>query len=522
MPRIALLFGTFLFFAIPLHVKADPLPPITPSGLAVSLTPLFTFPADNPPTNTGASARVDYVVPSPGDAGRVFANDTNGTIYTTSAAGGQTPGVYLDLNTQNVGFANVNEYDGLSGIAFNPNFAGDPSKPGYGVFYTLYAAPSDGITPTYGNAASHITELREWTATDPKAATFSGTSRMVMAIGDISFDHNGGSIGFNPTARPGSADYGNLYIALGDDGFNDISQNGQNLASPHAKLLRINPAPGPLGQPYTVPTDNPFRNTAGALPEIFAYGLRNPQSFSWDSLTGKMYINDIGQVGPEEVDVGTAGANYGWSQREGTYATGYGIGDPNPDNENIYTPLQSAASLGFTDPIAEYDHTLGDSIGSGFLYRGSAIPELYGMYVLADIVTGVLFYFDPNAAPPGGQAPLHELLVEENGNFVTLTSSYGISNDFQVSPRVDLRLSQLADGELVAALKSNGEVFALSDGIPVPEPGTATLLAGMIALLALHHRTALRYSPRYAARSRPSCASAAAGPSSATLPCSMT
>jgi len=297
-----------------------------------------------------------------------------------------------------------------------------------------------------------------------------------MQIGGYSDGHSNGLIAFNPTVAPGNPDYGNLYIGSGDGHFNDLDQNGQNPGVPQGKMLRIDPLQADA-LAYTVPADNPFVGKPGTLPEIWATGLRYPQSFSWDRLTGTMYINDLGQAAIEEVDVGAVGANYGWSKREGTFSTGYAYGLSSND-QNIY-PL--VPGNGYTDPIAEYEHPNGGfaAIGSGFAYRGTAIPALYGMYVLEDIVSGNAFYFDPTAAPPGGQAPLHSLGFTIGGAQVRLDDQFGYDNYY--SHRVDARLSEDGDGELYVLLKSTGNVLRL-EAASVPEPVTLALLGTLVPL----------------------------------------
>ena len=195
---------------------------------------------------------------------------------------------------------------------------------------------------------------------------------------------------------------------------NDGAQEAQDLSAPQGKRLRINPLASATA-PYTVPAGNPFVDKAGVLPEIFASGLRFPQSFGWDTGgTGQMFINDLGQAALEEVDLGKAGDNYGWSQRAGTLATGYAQGVNDPVNEQLYTtPAKDPA---YTDPIAEYWHSEGAALGSGFLYRGTAIPALTGQYVLADIVVGRLFYFDPaDAAGERAGHPARNPAFRERG-----------------------------------------------------------------------------------------------------------
>lgn len=468
-------------------------PLIQPSGFTAHLQPFITIPAESP---TAPLARINYVQALQDGSGRLFTNDVNGVLYgSTSAGGTATP--YLDIGAQNVG-AIVGSGaigPGFAGFAFHPNFGIDPAKPGYNTFYTSTNIPNPGSAATgvttLGNTAigPNDIQIREWTAANPKAATFSGTSRVVMDISGYADEHSSASIGFNTTAKPGSADYGNLYIASGDGHYNDADQNAQKLGVPQGKLLRINPLLGPGGQPYTIPADNPFTTTAGALPEIWAYGLRFPQTFSWDPLNGTMYINDLGQAAIEEVDVGKAGANYGWSQRAGTFATGYAYGLGSTD-EHIYTPAQSAASLGFTDPIAEYTHVEGNALGSGFLYRGSLIPALYGKFIMADIVFGRFFVFDPASVIPGGIATLMEMRITQNGQIVNLDSTLGYPNPFSGGNRLDARLEEDGNGELLLALKSTGQIYALVGD--VPEPASAILLLTAIVSVALGQRARQR------------------------------
>ena len=194
-----------------------------------------------------------------------------------------------------------------------------------------------------------------------------------------------------------------------------------------------------------------------------------------------MYINDLGQAEIEEVNRGIAGANYGWSQREGTYATGYVYG---LHDENIYPTTAGAAPGGsYTDPVAELEHLNGTSfaLGSGFVYRGKAIPKLQGKYVMQDIVSGNTYYFDPSEIPDGGQAPVYSLNFTLDGTPVLLNQAFGYNNYY--SHRVDARLSQDDLGELYTGLKSNGILYRL-DATAVPEPTTLALL-GMAAGLGL-------------------------------------
>jgi glucose/arabinose dehydrogenase len=181
-------------------------------------------------------------------------------------------------------------------------------------------------------------------------------------------NHNGGSVVVGPD--------GLLYLGFGDGGAGgDPHRYGLDLSTLLGKLLRIDPTASG-GQPYTVPPDNPFVATGGARPEIWSFGLRNPWRFSFDRSTGNLVVADVGQDELEEIsfapsdgaDTGGAGVNFGWSAYEGSV----------PYNQD--QPIS-----GVTFPIHEYPHgELGCSITGGYVYRGSAIPNLVGAYVFAD------------------------------------------------------------------------------------------------------------------------------------------
>jgi len=243
--------------------------------------------------------------------------------------------------------------------------------------------------------------------------------REVISVGKTAGNHNGGTITFGPD--------GYAYLALGDGGdANDVGAshispggNAQNLSTPLGKFLRFDPLHPSLtptspdtisanGQ-YRIPTNNPFQGP-GQVPEIYAYGLRNPYRFCFDRLTGDLIHADVGQNNVEEIDRIIRGGNYGWAIKEGTFlfnmtngpsgAAGT-IGAP-PGNNSPGSPA------GLIDPITgtlgtlEYDHNEGISITGGFVYRGSAIPDLYGKYIFGDLALktapvradGRLFYAD--------------------------------------------------------------------------------------------------------------------------------
>jgi len=194
------------------------------------------------------------------------------------------------------------------------------------------------------------------------------TRRTVLTQTQPYANHNGGDITFGPD--------GYLYIALGDGGSGgDPHGNGQNLDTLLGKLLRIDPRGG---EPYAIPPDNPFVDDPTAKHEIWAYGLRNPWRFSFDADTGDLLIGDVGQSAWEEIDWAPAdsdgGENYGWSEMEGNHPF---RGGTEPGNH--------------VPPIHEYDRNgLGCSVTGGYVYRGSAIPDLTGQYLFSDYCDGTV------------------------------------------------------------------------------------------------------------------------------------
>lgn len=193
--------------------------------------------------------------------------------------------------------------------------------------------------------------------------------RQVLFVDQPYDNHNGGDLVFGPD--------GDLYIGLGDGGSGgDPNGNGQSLGTLLGKMLRIEPTPaGP--KRYVVPPDNPFVDDAGARPEIWADGLRNPWRYSFDPANGDLWIADVGQSAWEEIDRVPAGSpggqNFGWNLLEGTHR------------------YAGAAPPDAVPPVYEYSHATGGCVViGGDVYRGSAIPELVGWYVFADFCSGTL------------------------------------------------------------------------------------------------------------------------------------
>lgn len=241
---------------------------------------------------------------------------------------------------------------GLLGLAFHPDYASN------GKFYVYTSVASKDE-----KGVDHHSEVREYTVSksNPLIAE-KASARKVLAFNQPESNHNGGDLKFG-------AD-GYLYISSGDGGGGGDKHgeygNGQNLKTLLGKILRIDVNK----TPYGIPKDNPFINTAGAKPEIFAYGLRNPWRISFDRKTNQLFAGEVGQDKFEEVDIITKGGNYGWRAIEGFHP--FKPSDPQP-----------AKAI---KPIHEYPHTDGISITGGFVYRGKSVPALAGKYVYGDMM----------------------------------------------------------------------------------------------------------------------------------------
>jgi len=449
---------------LPATPVADPMPPITASGITVRLTPFVTVPNGTP-----------QLIQAVGDgSGRLAINDTRGHVYMTTPVGGALGVSYLDMAGNAPGWFG----DGLQGLAFAPDFATS------GKFYTgSYATSGSGITPLPSSVGSvNEVVVTEWTATNPAAATFSGTSRELLRVAQPSEGHAIGMVAFNPNATtPANPDYGKLYISMGDAGDNrSYSPNGQDTSNPYGKVLRIDPTPSG-GARFTVPADNPFVGQAGREQTIWAYGLRNPQYMSWRrGGAGTMFINDIGEGNVEEVNTGVAGGNYGWSIREGTFAT---FRDPALGLGYTDEAFQLAQGVepGLLFPIAQYDHGEGRAIGAGLLYQGGAVPALTGKFIATDIVSGRLFATDVDGllsdSDPAGAVGFGYLDTMLGGINQSLLAYLG-------APRADARLGIDDVGNLYVLSKTNGDIFRVEAmDVAVPAPAALPVLA--VALLGL-------------------------------------
>jgi glucose/arabinose dehydrogenase len=271
-----------------------------------------------------------------------------------------TVSVFLDISGRVASNPGAGEL-GLLGLAFHPQYETN------GYFYINYTTGTAGTPRT---RATRVSRFRV-SPTNPDRAD--PESETILLEFPQPFDnHNGGQLAFGPD--------GYLHITTGDGGGGgDPLDNAQNLTTVLGKILRIDVSPA-TGL-YAIPPDNPFaRNARGFREEIFAFGLRNPWRLSFDRLTGRLWVADVGQATWEEINVVESGGNYGWDCREGAHVYSGPPGGPSP-------ACASASNL--IDPVWEYRHGTGDiSITGGYVYRGPTVTSLNGRYVYGDFGSG--------------------------------------------------------------------------------------------------------------------------------------
>ena len=250
---------------------------------------------------------------------------------------------------------------GLLGLAFHPNFANN------GYFYVNYITLNPRRT---------VIARYEVSSTDSNTAN--GDSEMIiLEINQPYNNHNGGQITFGPD--------GFLYIGMGDGGSGgDPLNHGQNLSTLHGAMLRIDIDNVSDINNYVIPFDNPYiNNNEGHRQEIYAHGFRNPWRFSFDDFTGNCWIADVGQDEYEEISILEHGGNYGWNIMEGFHC---------------FNPPTNCDTSGLILPIYEYDHSIGESITGGYVYRGTMLPSLIGKYIFADFEYGDIYALEYNDA----------------------------------------------------------------------------------------------------------------------------
>ena len=419
------------------------------------------------PDIDGVPARVMILVDEPA-TGRLFVNDMRGPIYRVSYDG-RTVTEYVNINEERWGapVESSGRERGMQSFALHPLF-GQPGTAGYGKLYTWTDTTNVDPAPDFasgGGDNNHDTVLFEWTARTPDAATYDGSQpRELMRFEQPFGNHNGGQIGFNPLAEPGDPDFGTLYVAVADGGSGGDPLNlAQNLSSGFGKILRIDPlGSNSTNGRYGIPTDNPFAGDGddSTLGEIYAYGMRNPQRFTWDPANGNMYMSDIGQNIVEEVSPVTAGANLGWNVWEGSFLfvsrQAVDMTDPRGDQSMTFPVVE----YGQLDPLLQPR-----SAATGlYVYRGNQIPQLADLVLFGDMPQGEIFYFDADQPPNGGQDGFGRILLNHDGEPKTLLQLVREKNTEQgrePSVRADLRFGGGPDNQVFILNKHDGTIRLL-------------------------------------------------------------
>ena len=325
-----------------------PQDPTTPGQLrAVPAFPNIEWSFLTMITTTPSAPQTLFVVER---AGQIFSvqNDDTATERT----------LFLDIRDR----VNPQGEGGLLGVAFHPDYQNN------GHVFTNYTRSDNG---------QFKTRIARYTR--GQNGTLDAASELTLLDIDQPFNnHNGGMIAFGPD--------GHLYIGMGDGGSGgDPLLHGQNTQTLHGAILRIDVDNPSANRPYGIPADNPFaQNTGDGRAEIFAWGVRNPWRFSFDSLTGDLWVADVGQTRREEVSVVSLGQNLGWKRMEGF---------------RCFDPQQNCNDGSLSLPLFDYPRDVGESITGGIVYRGTQIPSLYGAYIFADYDLNRVFVFRPGEGP---------------------------------------------------------------------------------------------------------------------------
>ena len=436
-------------------VGPDPIPEtIKKSGLAIEVKDIFKAPRTS---NEPPYALLNMLTHANDRSGRLFVNDMRGLIY-----------VFKEDQTESKIFLNLHSIFGgallgyeFESFTFHPDFS-EQGKPGFGRIYTIHGeftgSRFTGSTPYFKSPIEedhHQDVIMEWKIDPNNLDRIDPNSgRELMRIGQVHEEHNTADLDFNPNVDPADPDYGKLYISFGDGGlgpneFADPYDSAQNPSTILGTIIRINPLPKD-NKPYQIPNDNPFIGRKEFLPEVWAYGFRNPLNISWDTDTAgnkTMYVTDIGHNHIEEINIIQKGGNYGWADLEGPFVL-----DRKYNSQLYYVPKK--LNKEYISPIAIYDHSEGFAVVGGYVYRGNRIPELFGKYIFGDIKIGRIFYIDVDTPRLKDTfARVQELTLMQNGKPVTLFDLVKTNTD-----RVDLRFGQDEDGEIYILTKQDGMV----------------------------------------------------------------
>jgi len=451
---------------------------------------------------------------------RLYVTTEEGDIYTlaTGATGTATPAPWFDVGgavqtaTGRSVFGNTGQR-GLQSVAFHPQFD-TPEAAGYGKLYTTYLEqrPSNPSAhhylgdSNYGNVGADGV-LAEWTFDHNSGQVQAASHRELFRVQMPVFDHPIKQAAFNPYAVPGDDDYGLLYMTHGDSNAkHSPNDDPLHLGNALGKMIRIDPLQSDAW-PYSVPATNPFAESTSSdvLKEVYAYGFRNPHTFSFnpdDSGDIHILVGDIGRNNMEEVNLVLPGHNYGWTEREGTFV--HDQAADNSGNEGYLTgtsPLPAnEADLGLSYPVAQYDHdapvgsrSSGNSIASGFVIQNAQDSQLNNLFLFTDFSSrtsgsstreGELFFSDFDAMlsavtdldpdDPSRDEPDEltqaevgklRLALDHDNNPNTAAQFYDGFIDLLGASRTDVRIGRGPRGEMYFSSKQNGVIYLATDTV---------------------------------------------------------
>lgn len=447
------------------QTTSDPFPEPIEAEAGVILVGFMEFAMI--PDIDGSPARLMTLVDEAG-TDRLFVSDMRGPIYSVSYDGAVVQ-QYLNANDAawGVGVESGGRERGVQSFAFHPQFA-TAGAPGFGKFYTWMdtgdTEPEADFTPE-GGSETHHTVLLEWTASTPAAATYDGAAPRELARFQQPFgNHNGGHLAFHPTTDPNDPDFGLLYMGVADGGSGGDPLNlSQNLSSAFGKIFRIDPlGSNSANGEYGIPADNPWAgdNDPNTLGEIYAYGVRNPQRFGWDTETGTLYMADIGQNTVETLSPVPRGGNLGWNVWEGSFRF--------VDRQGV-SPEGTRSDPSIVYPVQEYDQSdpiiQNSAAATGVVVvRSDRIPTLENRVLWGDFPSGEIFQFDADNPPSGGSASIRRVLLSDGGTAKTLLQVIREKNTEQgrdPANRTDLRMNAGPEGRIFLMNKQDGVIREL-------------------------------------------------------------
>lgn len=385
-------------------------------------------------------------------SGQTYVLDMNGKLYKLI---NDQPVVYMDLTKL---IPNLLLQPGLSS-GYN-NFAFHPEFYKNGLLYTAHSEPAAtkkadfAVDDTLEAAMQFV--ITEWKVSNPMQSSFEGQGRELFRIDMVSKAHGVQEIAFNPIAKPGTEDYGLLYISIGDAGAGENRYPFLLHSTRRAwgSLFRIDPnsqnqtaRPSKNGH-YGIPLSNPFASDPGAIGELYAYGFRNPHRITWTQ-KGQLLLSNIGHGDIEALDWVRPGQDYGWPYMEGEFVI-----DPFGDLTKVYEPIATdTLAPHIPAPIAQFDHDEAKAIAGGYEYKGS-ISALKGKFLFGDIPVGNLYFINTSDIKEGATARVYEYTVTLNGEPFRF-------KELNKKDRVELHFGQDAQGEIYMMTKADGKLYKI-------------------------------------------------------------